>query len=190
MKLLTIEEIIKNKKPAPDLLEYAGIYFLINKTKVVYIGQTVSGFAERILCHIKRKKIKFDSYSVIPILLISKNGVSFIEESNFFSPNENSIPHLEFKKRLNQLEANYIFKLMPKYNYMIPKQEKYMTKNHLKDNFKNIPWQKIREGIKKQKIIPILKYDTLYFKIFEIEKYLKHPLVKRGSNIEENNCLS
>ena len=181
MKLLSRKEIIKNKIQFSPSLQYAGIYFLINKNKIVYVGQTMSSFAERILSHIKAKKIKFDSYSTIPILLISKDKSSytFIKESNFFSPIETSIPHLDFKGRLNLLEARYIFKFMPKYNSALPKQKKYMAKTHLKNTIEDINWRKIQEGVKEKKIIPILKWDCVYYKIAEIEKYLKFSLLKK-----------
>ncbi len=116
---LSKKEIIKNK--IPRLLEdnKSGMYFLIYKKEIVYVGQAQHPF-NRISHHIKTNIKIFDSYSYIPL-----------EKT---------------QKQLNELEAELIVKFQPKYNIRLPENEKYITllqiKKYLHDN-----WGLGRKGI-------------------------------------------
>jgi hypothetical protein len=65
MKLLNEKEIIKNKIKI-DKIPIEGLYFLIDKNIIVYVGSSIN-IKQRILTHIKQGKIIFDSYTIVKI---------------------------------------------------------------------------------------------------------------------------
>ncbi len=98
MKLLKKEEIIKGSSPL-EKNPTAGIYFLIYKENIVYVGISKESCNLRIQTHKKDNK-KFDRYFII----VCENS----EEREL-------------------LEAEYIFKFSPKYNKGISKIPKYSS---------------------------------------------------------------
>lgn len=96
--MLSKEEILKNSTTE---FNYQGVYFLIKKDEIVYVGSSVS-IPTRIASHYRL--LDFDSYSFI---LISTKDV----------------------KELQTLEADYILKFNPKHNRRLPSNDKYIPLN-------------------------------------------------------------
>jgi hypothetical protein len=93
--------IVENKTPNTHLYN-SGVYFLINKIDIVYIGQSFF-VKSRVQSHIGSPKFAFDGY--------------FIKE---FKP-----------KELNDSEAFFIWNLQPKHNKTLPKNNQYKTINQI-----------------------------------------------------------
>jgi predicted GIY-YIG superfamily endonuclease len=83
------KDIIKKKKKLPKFK--SGIYFLIYKNEIVYVGQTLNE-ESRIFNHLKQGNKKFDSYSFIKI---------------------------KDKHKRDLIEALYIYTKKPKYNKIL-----------------------------------------------------------------------
>jgi excinuclease UvrABC nuclease subunit len=83
-------------KAIPLTKPIKGIYFLIYKGVIVYVGQS-SNITFRLSVHVSNRKKEFDSYSYI--------------ESN--------------EVNLNNLEANYIYEFAPYYNKRLPPNDIY-----------------------------------------------------------------
>lgn len=79
--------IIKKKVSINNIQTDPGIYFLLEKQEIVYIGQSMRPYT-RVTSHAQEEKIKFDSYHITPC-----------EED-----------------KLDEKESHYIFKYAPKYN--------------------------------------------------------------------------
>ena len=88
-KLLSEPEIIAASIPFEDM-DVRGIYFLINNSKVVYVGQS-HAILRRVAAHKAEGVKKFDSYS-----------------------------YLEHAGDLDELEFNYILKFNPRHNVNLP----------------------------------------------------------------------
>lgn len=86
--LLSEEEILRTSIPLSPL---RGVYFLLDRGKVVYIGRSVNCYV-RIGTHFDECTKVFDSYYVIECK----------------------------EKELDDLEMQYIGKFMPKYNVVVP----------------------------------------------------------------------
>lgn len=84
-ELLSREDILKLAEPFPSRRD--GVYFLIKKDKIVYVGESID-VDKRIIQHIQEKKKSFDRFA-------------FIECGNEY---------------ICELEAEYIAKLSPVYN--------------------------------------------------------------------------
>lgn len=101
----------------------AGIYFLINKGKIVYVGQSANCNA-RIDTHVREGKKVFDSFFINPIL----------------DDNER-----------NDAEINNILEFCPKYNKTIPNpldgSKMFFTKKDIYTYRKEIGNRKIRAYI-------------------------------------------
>lgn len=85
--MMTENEILNNKIEF-EKYNFQGVYFLINKNKIIYIGSSIS-VGTRLYMHRKNKRIKFDSWYYIkfPCLV----------DLRFY-------------------EAKYIYELRPRYN--------------------------------------------------------------------------
>lgn len=143
MKLLKEKEIIQKKNNLSDIFLSSGIYFLININKIVYVGQTRINFATRISKHIKKNNIKFNSFYIIP---------------------------LSSSKNLDEIEANYILKFNPKYNFKLPPNSIYISRCQFKKIFHGVSWHVIKKGIKEKLILPYVNGKA--FNINEIGAYL------------------
>lgn len=132
------------KNKTPLTNDY-NIYFLIDKDEIVYIGQSFRGFSNRVSVHKKEGKI-FDSIYVINY----KNN-----------------------KYLNDYEALYIWKFLPKYNTSLPFNAYIKTKRGIKNEFK-ISLAYINKIIK--------KYSIKLYRIENIKNqhYIKKNLFKKA----------
>lgn len=81
--------ILKNK--IQKLKKITGIYFLLEKDEVVYVGQTVNGLS-RVYSHSDKK---WDSYCFVPV---DKDDLNRIETENivFYKPKYNKSMNSEF----------------------------------------------------------------------------------------------
>lgn len=86
--MIELNEILE-KKERIVRYDFGGIYFLICKSKVVYVGKATYSIEDRLNIHRSRRRMKFDSIYVI------KCDTS----------------------ELNLLEKQYIAKFTPKYNF-------------------------------------------------------------------------
>lgn len=62
-RLVDEEEIVESAYKVESLYDNAGVYFLIYKGRVVYVGQSLNA-ETRIRYHHKRQKILFDGYAI------------------------------------------------------------------------------------------------------------------------------
>lgn len=87
-------EILKDKQELPKYK--SGVYFLIDKEEIVYIGQTKTDIY-RIITHLKEGKKKFDSYSFMEIE--DAHDRDLIEALYIYvkKPKYNNIPSLKNK---------------------------------------------------------------------------------------------
>jgi hypothetical protein len=147
MKLLDEDEIIKNKIKINKEI-YKGVYFLISKNKIVYVGNSKNILA-RISAHINKNKILFDSYY-------------FIEKA------ENSI----------ELESRYILKFLPKNNTMIASNKILINKLELisLNLFRNILRKYIKENNLNHHAIPFTKLLNIKLKERNNKKLYKDSL--------------
>jgi len=107
---MEIEKIREQSKKISKKM-VSGIYFLLYKDVVVYVGKSVN-MMSRINFHVSEGKKIFDSYTFLSI-----------EDQNL----------------LNEEEAKYIFKYTPKYNQTIDDSNyKYITKIKNKTQNKKI----------------------------------------------------
>lgn len=72
------QSILKSKMPANDVFSY-GIYFLLKKDCIVYVGKTSCGL-NRVRAHLKYKD--FDSFAFIPW---PKETLSKVEADNIYA---------------------------------------------------------------------------------------------------------
>ncbi|MBC8485860.1 MAG: hypothetical protein ISS80_04270 [Candidatus Cloacimonetes bacterium] len=98
--------------------EIQGIYFLIEKNDIVYVGQS-SEIIHRISNHAKDGNYNFDEFSYI------------------------KCP----KEFLDNLEAYYIYTFKPKFNSVLPKNKYFKSINQMKEVF-NLPVKVLRLWIK------------------------------------------
>jgi hypothetical protein len=147
MKLLDEEEIIKNKINI-DKNIYKGVYFLINKNKIVYVGNSKNILA-RIAVHLNKNKILFDSYY-------------FIEKS------QDSV----------ELESRYILKFLPKNNTMIASNKILINKLELisLNLFRKILRNYIKENNLNCHAIPFTKLLNTKLKSNKSKKLYKNSL--------------
>lgn len=62
--LLSVEQIVAGAEPLPPIR--SGVYFLILKGEVVYVGMATD-VVQRITAHMKEKTGKFDSFTLLPV---------------------------------------------------------------------------------------------------------------------------
>lgn len=86
--MIELNEILENKERIVRY-NFGGIYFLICKSKIVYVGKATYSIEDRLNIHRAKKRMTFDSISVIKCDL----------------------------SELNLLEKYYIAKFTPKYNF-------------------------------------------------------------------------
>lgn len=91
------------RKRESESQEVGYIYFLIDEDEIVYIGQTVS-IETRILSHLSENTKEFDRFTAL------------------------RYP----RKVLDHCECEYIVHYKPKYNMVLPPNNKYLSKNELK----------------------------------------------------------
>jgi len=94
-KIVNVEDVLKNRKN----IGLSCIYFLIENSKIVYVGQSKNGGFDRIGAHLKYSDKSFDSYYV-----------------QLCDINE-----------INELEADYILKFSPLLNKNLPGNKKYKS---------------------------------------------------------------
>lgn len=80
-----------------------GVYFLVDGSEIVYVGQSTD-ILFRISCHINAGKKNFERYAVL-----------YCDHSS-----------------LSEVEADYIVRLVPKYNVTLPENKKWATLAALK----------------------------------------------------------
>ena len=97
-KLLTVDEILNLPSSFDDFEHHPKIvYFLLNKNKVVYVGQSTRLGLQRAYAH--RNK-KFNLIRILKVKNLSDEEVRFLEDE-------------------------YIFKYLPKYNKIISSKKKF-----------------------------------------------------------------
>lgn len=150
MKLLTSKYIIKNGNhiQLEFLFQENGVYFLIYKKKIVYVGKTEGIFGVSIFNHLKQNKIKFEQF------YINQLDTECIED----------------------IQARYIVKFKPKYNYTLPKNSIYMSRYKIKRFFKGVDWRIIKRGIREGFITPY--FNDTAFKEEQVGCYLN--TLRRG----------
>lgn len=140
------------------------IYLLWFDNEVVYVGQSKHG-TSRILNHIDQKDKIFNSFSLI----------------------------LTAPQNLNDLEAEYIIRLKPKYNKTLPANSKYKSINVLckEFGFSSCLVEPLKQMFKHQiiafdslKITPELieKFKEICYNLLKSEKYKGRIKIKRGVN--------
>ena len=94
----------------------SGIYFLIDRGEIVYIGQSTD-LQKRISHHVFSEKKRFSHYFTIPV------------------PEED----------LDRVEADYIWKFTPRYNKSIPTNSRYASIAVVMERFPNVTFQEISD---------------------------------------------
>lgn len=100
-----IHEIISASVAPIRELEYCGIYFLIFRSEIVYVGQSLD-VKSRVNVHLGEGRIKFSSYNWEPC------------------PQD----------RLNEVEARYIWDLEPKLNVTLPPTQIFQTQKQMRSS--------------------------------------------------------
>ena len=118
--------------------EQCGVYFLLLEGEIVYVGQSVRP-QKRIQVHIEEGKKQFDSYSVLPTV----------------------------DYELNELEAFYILTLLPRYNQVVPVNERYLSTRQLMKEA-GAEWKRLHVFIRKHKFKPYPFGVYLYYNVEEI----------------------
>ena len=139
--LNSLKNIILSKKKFFEP-RIKGIYFLISKNEIVYVGQSCE-ILSRVETHRKQNKKIFDSFSYF--------------EYDF--------------DNLDNIEAYFIFKLKPKYNVTIPENDTYKTLHQIK-NILNISKPTLTRFMKSNKIKheDQIFYDIKLFQKIDCEK--------------------
>ena len=146
MKTLKLKDIVKGsdfQDNVEGLFWEHGIYFLMYKKKIVYIGKAESFFGINIFNHLKQDKIDFDYFY---------------------------IHKLQEDDSLEDIQAQYIVKFQPKYNYTLPKNSIYMSKYKIKHFFKGVDWRIIKRGVREGFITSY--FNDTAFKEEQIGRYL------------------
>jgi len=139
--LLNKKEIINKSK---EFNNKCGIYFLLNKTEIVYIGQS-KHILNRIFAHYKDPNKIFNKYFYVEV----------------------------DKDKLDKTEAEYIIKFTPKYNKDFPISDTIKNINQIK-HLLNLPAPIIKCWIKFKEIIPeTIVNGKNYYLITNFNKLLK-----------------
>ncbi len=111
---------------AEMIRKQSGIYFLCKSGKVVYVGQS-SNLVQRIGKHLAQGRKNFDSYHYIII-----------------------------EHNLDNVEANYIVTLQPKYNKKLPKNSIYESISTIAKKTKWLS-RDVKKKIKRDGLMPVYK---------------------------------
>jgi len=150
----TEEIILKNKKSINPFIPIPGVYFLINKNKIVYIGRS-HNILSRLFIHLKNPNKIFTHYHII--------------KNNFKT--ENSL----------WLESEYIMKFKPKYNSTLPGPRPFKTLQEInKASNTNNLWT-IKKCVKKNNIKTHQFNNKLYLHIADIPNF--YNLLNNGGAI-------
>lgn len=140
--LAEISEILENRKDLKTLSD-PGIYFLLDGSHIVYVGQSVQPEA-RIISHIRTEK-DFDGYA------ISRCG------------------HLD----LDDLEVRYILKYTPKYNKNLNPSNNYKSLDQIKKILKinkNALKRIISEAGLEPKVLNAVAYFNIQDVVVQLEE--------------------
>lgn len=146
------EKIIKRADPIANVFSDSGVYTLIYKNKIMYMGYTRISFASRIVKHLEEGKIPFDSYEFI------------------------IIPNDAKQNEVNSFLSDLIFDLKPLYNASPSPGSVYLSRGQIKKKFKHVKgltWCVIKRGIKEKRIGARRLNCNYYFDTRDIVRYLK-----------------
>ena len=138
MQILDMTTLISASVPLQ--WAHSGLYFLFNQGECVYVGQSQISILSRIAHHLLDKE--FDAVTVLDL-----------------PPNADL---------LNTLEAEYIWRLAPRYNMGMPRNPYYMSKEALKSVL-HISARKLNRILKTHCIQPRLGF---YYDVREIEPHI------------------
>jgi excinuclease UvrABC nuclease subunit len=103
------KEIVESKKELPKKGGHGGVYFLIQKEDIVYVGKS-EDYINRILNHIIERKKQFDSYSVIEINDDLERSITEAFYITAFEPKYNDMKQIQkehLQKSLNELSSHF-----------------------------------------------------------------------------------
>ena len=134
MQILDMTTLISASVPLQ--WAHSGLYFLFNQGECVYVGQSLTSILSRVAHHLIDKE--FDAVTVLDL-----------------PPNADL---------LNELEAEYIWRLEPRYNTMMPRNPHYLPKRVILQEL-NITGHQFNKIIRACNIKPVL---ANYYDIREI----------------------
>ena len=138
--------ILENKKSINSVYPIRGIYFLIDKEEIVYIGKS-KDIHFRISTHLENPDKIFTHYYIIKTNLKTNRSL--------------------------WLESEYIMKFKPKYNSSLPGPRPFKTPQEInKESGTNNLW-KIRKYIKKNHIKMQQFNDKFYVHIMDLPNFCK-----------------
>lgn len=151
--LYVFETALPKKKLTDPYEKNGGIYFLFQGDELVYLGQSTD-IASRIITHKRRNLFQFDHYCYY-----------------YLSPTDDST---------NDIEAELIILLKPKYNESLPCCNKYQTIKRAAKTFKVSPWL-LKRIIKHGEIEAYLLNSEYYLNTYQLKITLER--LKKGNQI-------
>lgn len=104
---MDIETIIKNRTIIKKEKAISGVYFLISKEQIVYVG-TSCDIMERIKAHQKKPRLHFDSYSYIEIKDTKERKEKEIEYIKTLRPLFNFADNPDYEEGKKELLLLYL----------------------------------------------------------------------------------
>lgn len=98
-----VDRLISQSKPPERILLKSGIYFLIRRSQIIYVGQSIDVDA-RVWQHHQERKITFTSWNWTPCPV-------------------NDLP---------ELEAYWILGLQPEFNKALPRNDRFLTEAQIR----------------------------------------------------------